>query len=309
MKKSSSMLALLTAGLMILSGCSSEPEPKPKEQDPAAPEVSTETPVTPADPEKPEPQPEIQPEEIQITHGSAFMVDGTLYAFTGISYPERECGVTDGELTSTVSPDQMPSNDGESNFGLAPYQVGGNGLYYVPVEGEWYEFAPENPTGPVNPNVDYNSVDMSQWFYMPETDDETIQKLIEIDSVQQGTAGGSLKAAIAGVRFIEMTQDLNFPDAFAQYTGEMNELQLDFFSFQLERAYEMGMEIFGDYDNMKPLLEDAGCGDFDISLYVADELDQLYRGLTGELASMGVSNQWKNFPELEPFAPYLIRNN
>ena len=74
------------------------------------------------------------------------MVDGKIYLDTGKeSSVEARCGVTDGEITSSVDGTQKPTQDGESNFGT------GYGYQYGPQEGtieiymneKWWVFATE----------------------------------------------------------------------------------------------------------------------------------------------------------------------
>lgn len=102
----------LTLGL--LTGCgqlgSSASHPDPASQ--SAPEepssAETQDPAAPAD---------LPP---------LVMVDGRLYQDTGReSTLTGRCGVLDGEITSTVSSQEVPSKDNQSNFGTGfGYQIG-----------------------------------------------------------------------------------------------------------------------------------------------------------------------------------------
>lgn len=102
----------LTLGL--LTGCgqlgSSASHPTPASQ--SAPEepssAETQDPAAPAD---------LPP---------LVMVDGQLYQDTGReSTLTGRCGVLDGEITSTVSSQEVPSKDNQSNFGTGfGYQIG-----------------------------------------------------------------------------------------------------------------------------------------------------------------------------------------
>ncbi len=149
--------------------------------------------------------------------------------------------------------------------------------------------------------IDYENTDISEWFYAPETESETMNSFITIDGVQHGTAGGSLKEAIAGAELIELTKAEDFDEVLSEYIGGMNALQMDFFSFQTDMAYESAKAIFADFENQKLLLSDAGIEDFTIDEYSEEELDTLYGNIKEELSGMGVSDQWKNFPQVEPF--------
>ena len=153
--------------------------------------------------------------------------------------------------------------------------------------------------------VDYKSVEITEWFCATEADSETLEKLMTIDYVQHGSAGGSMKAAIAGARLIELTKAEDLDAVLEQYLGEMNPLQKDFFSFQLEMAYQSALLIFRDFENQKLLLRDAGIEDFPLSDYAKEDLDSLYEKVKDTLTKAGVTDQWKNFPELEPFAMNL----
>lgn len=102
----------LTLGL--LTGCgqlgSSASHPTPASQ--SAPEESF-----PA-----EPQDSAAPEDLP----PLVMVDGRLYQDTGReSTLTGRCGVLDGEITSAVSSQEVPSEDNQSNFGTGfGYQIG-----------------------------------------------------------------------------------------------------------------------------------------------------------------------------------------
>lgn len=149
--------------------------------------------------------------------------------------------------------------------------------------------------------VDYENTDISEWFYIPESGGETMDSLIIIDSVQHGTAGGSLKEAKTGAEFIKLTKAGDFEDVFKKYTDGMNALQLDFFSFQTDMAYRSAKAVFEDYENQKMLLSDAGVEDFNIEDYSEEKLDSLYVSIKEKLGSAGVSEEWKNHTDMEPF--------
>ena len=54
------------------------------------------------------------------------MVDGNLYrSVSEVSNIDGRCGVMDGEITSTVDGTEVPSENGQSNFGAGyGYQIG-----------------------------------------------------------------------------------------------------------------------------------------------------------------------------------------
>lgn len=68
-------------------------------------------------------------------------VDGELYYDTGMISDVVGCGMMDGEITSTVSADEVPSKDNQSNFGADyGYQRGGHKLICVSMDGAWRIF-------------------------------------------------------------------------------------------------------------------------------------------------------------------------
>ena len=74
------------------------------------------------------------------------MVDGLLYYDTGKeSTIEARCGMMDGEITSTVDPSEIPTEDNQSNFGVGfGYQYGINNSIEIQMEdGTWFVFQRE----------------------------------------------------------------------------------------------------------------------------------------------------------------------
>lgn len=102
----------LTLGLLTGCGQSGSPASHSAPASQSAPEESspaeTQDPVAPAD---------LPP---------LVMVDGQLYQDTGReSTLTGRCGVLDGEITSSVDAQEVPSEDGQSNFGTGfGYQLG-----------------------------------------------------------------------------------------------------------------------------------------------------------------------------------------
>ncbi len=71
------------------------------------------------------------------------MVNGTLYYDTGKeSSITARCGVMDGQIISTVSEDETPTQDGQSNFGYVGcnYQYGLSGTIEVYMDDTWRVF-------------------------------------------------------------------------------------------------------------------------------------------------------------------------
>lgn len=73
------------------------------------------------------------------------MVNGTLYLDTGYDSTEARCGNTDGEITSTVSGSEQPTENDQSNFGDGyGYQYGmQEGTIEVYLDDAWRIFATE----------------------------------------------------------------------------------------------------------------------------------------------------------------------
>ena len=59
--------------------------------------------------------------------------------------------------------------------------------------------------------------------------------------------------------------------------------------------------ILTDFDNQKSLLSDAGYPDFTLEGITAEGLDAVKTQMSTLLADRGVTDQWKNFPDTEPF--------
>ncbi len=71
------------------------------------------------------------------------MVNGVLYVDTGyVSGVTGRCGNLDGSITSVIPEDEVPDEDGESNFEASGYQIGFQvGTIEVPIDDEWCIFA------------------------------------------------------------------------------------------------------------------------------------------------------------------------
>ena len=150
--------------------------------------------------------------------------------------------------------------------------------------------------------LDYNAVDISDWMKSEGDTDEVTAKLISIDTVPYGTAGSSLQMASAGKNMLDLSNTENAMDSLKAYLSSMTEIQKDFFSFQWENVYKSASSILADPENSKALLSDAGIEDFDASLYTAELLEKLYNDGLNLLNEEGITNEWKNFTDLEPFS-------
>ena len=71
-------------------------------------------------------------------------INDTLYIQTGRIQKMAKCGVMDGEITSSLSENEIPSQDNQSNFGTGyGYQYGTDGIIEVLLDGQWHLFASE----------------------------------------------------------------------------------------------------------------------------------------------------------------------
>lgn len=75
------------------------------------------------------------------------MVDGTLYSTTGYPVPGQSSDdtQTEGTITSEVDGSEVPTEDGQSNFGTGyGYRAGlHDGTLEVRIDGDWVIFATE----------------------------------------------------------------------------------------------------------------------------------------------------------------------
>lgn len=74
-------------------------------------------------------------------------VGGELYIDTGERITLLRCGVMDGEITETVGPNEVPEEDGCSNFGTGyQYQIAGVYSIDVVINGDWCRFQRKVPS-------------------------------------------------------------------------------------------------------------------------------------------------------------------
>ena len=83
-----------------------------------------------------------EPEQEEKDKIPMVMVDGKLYYDTGEeSTVDGRCGVTDGEITSTVDGSETPTEDNQSNFGTGfEYQYGSEDTIEIFMNEKWIVF-------------------------------------------------------------------------------------------------------------------------------------------------------------------------
>ncbi len=100
----------------------------------------------------------------------ALQVDGELYYLAGESwFSLEECGMMDGEITSTVERWEMPTEDNQSNFGEYSYQFGNEGFIKVLQDGTWYYYGTRSEKGRV--------LFKDWWFDLAYISEETLEWL------------------------------------------------------------------------------------------------------------------------------------
>lgn len=161
------------------------------------------------------------------------------------------------------------------------------------------------------PNVDKNQSaqveysdesSMTDWIYVPKNADELTEMLITIDRNVYGSAGASLQQANAAVSLMKFAMDEsgNAEEAFTNYLDGMNETQKDFFSFQWQQVLKTADALL-DGSEDPAILEDAGNADFDIEAVDTAKVTAINETVTGLLHEAGVTDEWSNHPDIEPF--------
>ena len=84
------------------------------------------------------------------------------------------------------------------------------------------------------------------------------------------------------------------------YLEGMNETQKDYFSFQWQQAMKTALALLnGDED--AAILEDAGDADFDLKAVDSAKTAEFNDAVIQLLSDAGVTNEWKNHTDVEPF--------
>ena len=150
--------------------------------------------------------------------------------------------------------------------------------------------------------VNYSG-DMTGWMYAPESKDTVVNLLVSIDAVARGSAGGSLQQANAAVSLMKfaMIDSGKAENAVKAYLAEMNATQKDFFSFQWQQALRQANALL-DGSEDPAILDDAGDAGFDLQAVSSDGVDALDKTVIKLLRDAGVTDEWKNHTDLEPFS-------
>lgn len=149
--------------------------------------------------------------------------------------------------------------------------------------------------------VDYSG-DVTGWMYAPESKDTLVNLLVSIDTVAHGSAGGSLQQANAAVSLMKlaMNESRKVEEAAKTYLAGMNATQKDFFSFQWQQALLQANALL-DGSEDPAILDDAGDAGFDLQAVSSDGVDALDKTVTELLRDAGVTDEWKDHTDLEPF--------
>ena len=149
--------------------------------------------------------------------------------------------------------------------------------------------------------VDYSG-DVTDWMYEPESKDPVVNLLVSIDTVASGSAGGSLQQANAAVSLMKLTMNESgkVEEAAKTYLAGMNATQKDFFSFQWQQALRQANALL-DGSEDPAILDNAGDAGFDLQAVSSDRVDALDKTVAELLHDTGVTDEWKNHTDLEPF--------
>lgn len=149
--------------------------------------------------------------------------------------------------------------------------------------------------------VDYSG-SLTDWMYAPETEDELTKLLVSIDEVSYGSAGASLQQANAAVAVMKLAMDESgkAQETVKAYLEGMNETQKDYFSFQWQQAAKTAFALLDGTEDAA-ILEDAGDADFDLKTVDSAKVAGFNDTVIGLLGDAGVTNEWKNHTDVEPF--------
>lgn len=99
---------------------------------------------------------------------------------------------------------------------------------------------------------------------------------------------------------IAMSESRKVEDAVKTYLNGMNATQKDFFSFQWQQALRQANALL-DGGEDPAILDDAGDAGFDLKAVSSAKVDALDKTVIKLLLGAGVTDEWKNHTDLEPF--------
>lgn len=169
----------------------------------------------------------------------------------------------------------------------------------TPKEEEKEEIPPVEEIEEEKEAVDYSTA-ITDWMYQPESSDEATLAFMAIDACEYGTAGASLKQTNAAVQLLKLSSMENAEEALKTYLEDMNATQKDYFSFQWHMNKKAAEELLV-MEDASALLEESGNADVDLSSYSMEALSALDEKVMAALEEAGVSDEWKNHLDLEPF--------
>ena len=149
--------------------------------------------------------------------------------------------------------------------------------------------------------ADYSG-SVTDWMYEPESEDELTALLVTIDRTPYGSAGSSLQQVNSAVSLMKLAMDEsgNAEETVKTYLEGMNDTQRDFFSFQWEHVQKTADALMdGSMD--AAVLEDAGDADFDLKAVDSAKTAEFNDAVIQLLSDAGVTNEWKNHTDVEPF--------
>lgn len=158
---------------------------------------------------------------------------------------------------------------------------------------------------PVKNVADYDNVPFDEWVYWSDKGDFATA-LSNINGVPYGTAGSSLDLAAASVEMIALSENDKSLEAIKSFMGNMTDTQKDYFTFSWAVVYSNTEGIFNDFANAKGLLDSAGFEEFDISKHSKEKLDKLNENVNKLFDEMGITREWKNHKDVEPFINVMI---
>jgi hypothetical protein len=153
--------------------------------------------------------------------------------------------------------------------------------------------------------VDYTR-DFTSFMYQPETENEVLELLKNVDRCSYGTAGSSLSGLVSGVSVLKLSETEGVLAFLSAYLDGMDATQHDYFSFQWQMGVKKAKAILENPDSFKGEMSDAGMEDVDLSGFDNDGLDALNTAVVNELEKRGVKDEWKNHLEETPFTHWEL---